>query len=150
MHLFTSAGLLARNMTLCVTKYMRRNCCSTMEAAMKVASEKLNDSGTNKETDLKRKPETETDKKVEPPKKKGLGMGDGSKRLILQSDESEDEMVEFPFPSNLLFSNPGREGLKPGSLFITNSDIIKNEEEDNNFSLRLEKPLMYTTMVIWC
>ena len=42
-----------------------------MEAAMKVASEKLKDSGTIKETDLKRKPETE--KKVEPPKKKGVG-----------------------------------------------------------------------------
>ena len=42
-----------------------------MEAAMKVASEKLKTSGTNKETDLKRKPETE--KKVEPPKKEGVG-----------------------------------------------------------------------------
>ena len=44
-------------------------------------------------------------------------------------------MVEFPFPPNLLVSNPDLEGQKPGSLFIANSDSIKKEEEeDDNFS----------------
>ena len=67
-----------------------------MEAAMKVASEKLKDSGANKETDLKRKPET--DKKVEPPKKKGLWMGDGLEGLsdedLTDSDEDEESHGE--------------------------------------------------------
>ena len=63
-----------------------------MEAAMKVASEKSKGSDTSKETDLKRKPET--DKKIEPPKKKGLWMGDGLEGLsdedLTDSDEDGD------------------------------------------------------------
>ena len=77
---------------------------------------------------MKRKPKT--DKK--PPKKKGMG-DEWAWEILLksESDDSEEEMVEFQLPPNLLVFNPGLEGLQPGSLFIANSDTIEKEENDS-------------------
>ena len=65
---------------------------------------------------MKRRPKT--DKK--PPKKKGMG-DEWAWEILLksESDDSEEEMVEFQLPPNILVFNPGLEGLQPGSSFLS-------------------------------